>query len=492
MPNAQCPMPNAEKGIIVSVQPVDRCPECGGPVTQDSDTLDTWYGVSQWTWSTLLDPALTEDYSLSLKQIIEKSKDFQFHPTMVMETGYDILFFWVARMILMTTYSLSILDIGKKEEDRIPFKTVYLHGLIRTRDGKKMSKSHPETMIDPLDMIAKYGADALRLSMIVGQSPGNDSRLYEEKIAGYRNFINKLWNASRFVLMQCEQKGIDPKKLIMQSGILPAATERLTVADQALLCGIDRLIADVTKGLEEYRLSDVGDRLYSFVWDFYCDWYLELSKGEANCAVLVHGLRTILELLHPYCPYVTEELWAQVAAEGSPSLISASWPKAGKTSKEFMQAFDQLQVVIDVITSIRRLRSEQNVEAGKKIAITIHAKKHAKLLESQRSHIERMGHVGTLVIDAKPAKHEKVASAFLTDSEVHMSLEGLFDVAKLKASLEKEQAELSRYVQGLQGKLKNKGFIERAPKELVAAEKAKLAEAEAKLMKVEERMGEIK
>ena len=460
-------------GIIVSAKAIDTCPHCGGKVEQDQDTLDTWFSSAMWTWSTLVDSKLTGDPSLSLEEILKRSPDFQsFHPTSVMETGYDILFFWVARMILMTTYATG----------QIPFKTVYLHGLIRTRDGRKMSKSDPETMIDPLDMIAKYGADALRLSMIVGQSPGNDSRLYEEKIAGYRNFINKIWNASRFVLMQCEQKGIDPRKI--ENGTLKM--ENLSIADQALLCGIDRLIVDVTKGLEEYRLSDVGDRLYSFVWDFFCDWYLELSKGEANCAVLIHGLRTILQLLHPYCPYVTEELWAQVAADGSPSLISAPWPKAGKTPKEFVQAFDQLQVVIDAISSIRRLRAEQQVEAGKKITVTIHSKKHAKLLESQRSHIERMGHVGTLVIDAKPAKHEKVASAFLKDVEVHLSLEGLFDVGKLKASLEKEQAELSRYVQGLQGKLKNKSFVDRAPKEVVTAEKAKLAEAEAKLKKVEE------
>jgi valyl-tRNA synthetase len=465
-------------GLITSVKSIEECPHCGGKVEQDQDTLDTWFSSAMWTWSTLVDPKLTGDASLSLEEILKRSPDYQtFHPTSVMETGYDILFFWVARMILMTTYATG----------QIPFKTVYLHGLIRTRDGRKMSKSDPETMIDPLDMIAKYGADALRLSMIVGQSPGNDSRLYEEKIAGYRNFINKIWNASRFVLMQCEQAGVDPKK--MEKG--KWKIDNLSIADQALLCGIDRLIVDVTKGLEEYRLSDTGDRLYSFVWDFYCDWYLELSKGEANCAVLVHGLRTILQLLHPYCPYVTEELWAQVADEGSPSLIIAPWPKADKTPKEFVQAFDQLQVVIDVITSIRSLRAEQNVEAGKKVTVTIHSKKHCKLLESQRSHIERMSHVGTLVIDAKPAKHEKVASAFLKDVEVHLSLEGLFDVAKLKASLENEQAELSRYIAGLQGKLGNKNFVDRAPKEVVAAEKAKLAEAEAKLKKVEERMKEV-
>ena len=188
----------------------------------------------------------------------------KFHPTQVMETGYDILFFWVARMILMTTYAVG----------DIPFETVYLHGLIRTREGKKMSKSDPETMIDPLDIIPKYGADALRLSMILGQSPGNDSRLYEEKIAGTGIFVNKLWNASRFVLMQCDEAKIDPKTIAK----LPDSSA-LALPDRAILSRLQSIVEKVTKGLEEYRLSEVGDTLYSFVWDDFCDWYLELSKA---------------------------------------------------------------------------------------------------------------------------------------------------------------------------------------------------------------------
>jgi valyl-tRNA synthetase len=218
-----------------------------------------------------------------VQAMLARSPDFQkFHPTSVMETGYDIIFFWVARMILMTTYATG----------QIPFKTVYLHGLIRARDGRKMSKSHPETMIDPLDMIAKYGADALRLSMIVGQSPGNDSRLYEEKIAGYRNFINKLWNASRFVLMQCEEA--EECRSEDNGQCFNGQWTNLSLADRAILHATEVLIEDVTKGMEEYRLSETGERLYSFTWDYFCDWYLELSKGTANVAVLVHVLRRLL------------------------------------------------------------------------------------------------------------------------------------------------------------------------------------------------------
>jgi valyl-tRNA synthetase len=246
-----------------------------------------------------------------LRQILERSPDYQrFHPTQVMETGYDILFFWVARMILMTTYVTG----------NIPFETVYLSGLIRTREGKKMSKSDPETCIDPLAMIAAYGADALRLSMIVGQSPGNDFRLYEEKIAGYRNFVNKLWNAARFVLLICEKEGIDPKRLAAGS-----KQSVLSLADRWILSVTQRLIGDVTEGLEHYRLSQVGEMLYDFVWSKYCDWYVELSKEQPNAPVLLQVLRTILTLLHPYAPFVTEEIWAKV---GEGMLMRQAWPEA--------------------------------------------------------------------------------------------------------------------------------------------------------------------
>ncbi len=449
---------------------------CGSPVEQDPDTLDTWFSSAMWTWSTLVDPEKAKDFSLSLEEILKQSPDFQtFHPTSVMETGYDILFFWVARMILMTTYATG----------QIPFKTVYLHGMVRTRDGKKMSKSHPETMIDPLDIIPKYGADALRLSMIVGQSPGADSRLYEEKIAGYRNFINKLWNASRFVLMQCEQAGIDPKTIEK----LPD-TASLSLADQAILHTSEVLIDDITKGLEKYSLSESGERLYSFVWDYFCDWYLELSKGNANHAVLVHILRRILKLLHPYCPFVTEELWSQVGHSASKALISESWPTV-KKERLNPKAAENFQTLIDTISAIRRLRAENDIEPGKEIDVTLVSRKHSELLESQESHIRRMGKVKSLMISTDPKKQDNAASAFLTDIEVHLSLAGLFDPKKLSESLKKEQVELTKYMQGMKAKLENKSFTDRAPKELVDDQKAKLAETEEKLKKIAERLKQL-
>ena len=450
---------------------------------QDPDTLDTWFGVAMWTWATLVDKELTEDFSLSLKEILERSPDIQkFHPTDVMETGYDIIFFWVARMILMTTYTFSRLGIGKDESERIPFKTVYLHGMVRTRDGAKMSKSHPETMIDPLDIIPNYGADALRLSMIVGQSPGNDSKLYEEKIAGYRNFINKLWNASRFVLMQCEEAKIDPHSVI--------TFEAKSLADKALVHALQGLIDDVTKGLDEYRLSEVGERLYSFIWDFFCDWYLELSKGELNAEVLVHALRTIVHLLHPYCPFVTEEMWGHIKPESADMLMKENWPDSDSNAKD-QSAFDDLHVVISIISAIRSLRADHNIEQGKKVPVVIHSSDHIELLESQREHIIRLGRISELMIDAIPDKHEQTASMFLKDCEVHIPLEGVIDLEKEKAKLEEEKERLTGYAASIEKKLSNKKFVQNAPEEVVQTEKEKLENAKTKLEKIESMLKDL-
>lgn len=440
---------------------------------QDNDTLDTWFSSAMWTWSTLLDAKLAEDASLSLEEILAGSPDFQkFHPTQVMETGYDILFFWVARMILMTTYATK----------QIPFETVYLHGLIRTRDGRKMSKSDPETMIDPLDMISKYGADALRLSMIVGQSPGADSRLYEEKIAGYRNFINKLWNASRFALMQCEHAGVNP------ADVPSASFELRSVADKALYEELMAVRAEVTHGLTEYRLSEVGECLYAFLWDYFCDWYLELSKGESNPQFLLFALREILVLLHPYCPFVTEELWGHVKHRDDPMLAQMPWPEGGGASEETHEAHEALQHVIDVIVAIRKIRADQGVEPGQEIAVILHTKEWVNLFDSQADHVRRLAKVGSLTVETDARPHPNAASAFLPGIEVHVPLEGLIDLDKERASLEKEQGNLEKFIGALHSKLGNAQFIDRAPAELVAAEREKLAEAEGKLQKIAERV----
>jgi len=456
---------------MVSVVPPIMCPACDSKnIEQDPDTLDTWFSSALWTWSTLVDPKVAEDTSLSLEEILQKSPDYQhFHPTQVMETGYDILFFWVARMILMTTYVIG----------DIPFDTVYLHGMIRTREGKKMSKSNPETCIDPLEIIPQYGADALRLAMIVGQGPGNDSRLYDEKIAGYRNFINKLWNASRFVLMQCEDAGFDPQQEITLG--------ELSLADRALLSSLQQLVLDVTEGLEKYRLSEAGECLYSFTWDYFCDWYLELSKGETNPAVLVHTLRTLLLLLHPYAPFVTEELWSHVKPQQEGMLLKMPWPEADKKLHD-KDAEADLQVVIDVVSAIRKMRADHSVDPGMKVDVVIHTDKHLELIRSQREHIMRLARVRDWTLDAKPQQHENSASAFLKDIEVHLPLEGLIDLEKEKKNLSREREDIARYVQVIEKKLTNKDFTKKAPKDVVKSEQQKLQDFKEKLEKVEERL----
>jgi len=455
-----------------------------GEWEQDPDTLDTWFSSALWTWSTLVDPGLAEDFNLSLEDLLKKSPDFlKFHPTDVMETGYDILFFWVARMILMTTYVTG--SMPELEYGQVPFDTVYLHGMIRTRDGRKMSKSEPNTMIDPLDMITKYGADALRLSMIVGQSPGNDSRLYEEKIAGYRNFVNKLWNASRFVLMKCEEQGRNAEDI--------SKCSPTTLADKALMHALVRLQNGVTSGLKGYRLSEVGEQLYTFVWDFFCDWYLELSKGEANLDVLIHALRGILVLLHPYCPFVTEEIWAQIREKGADMLIKHPWPISllSIDGDDWEQAHDQLQILIDVITAIRKLRSEQGIEPGEEVTVKIFSKEHTALFDSQPEHIRRLAKVGSLTLSSKPEKLKNTAVAILSGAEVHLSLEGLIDVEVEKKKLCNEHADLTKYLSGIEVKLKDKSFTEKAPPKVVEMEKRKMEETSVKLKKIEMRLNNL-
>lgn len=437
---------------------------------QDEDTLDTWFSSALWTWSTLVDPEVASDTKLSLNEILEKSADYQkFHPTQVMETGYDILFFWIARMILATTYSTG----------EIPFETVYLHGLIRTRDGSKMSKSKPETCIDPLDMIDKYGADALRMSMVVGNTPGNDMRLYEEKIQGYRNFTNKLWNASRFVLGIFEGKGLTKEPEIDY--------DNLSDADEWILSKLNKTIEVSDKGLMEYKIGDVGQVLYDFMWNDFCDWYLELSKGEKqNPAVLYYVLKNILVLLHPFIPFVTEVIWNELP--GTDGLI-ISHPYAEVNGKK--HDWEGVDTIIGVITSIRKMRSENKIEPAQKIPVTIFGRSNTDLVKRNEEDIIRLGRVSEITIEKKGEKPAKAAADVVNGIEIFVPLEGLVDTEKEQARLEKEIANLEGYIKGLDSKLSNDNFVKNAPEAVVAGEKAKLEEAKNKVDKLKEQLGNL-
>jgi len=428
--------------VIVSTEAPAKC-KCGEiRISQDPDTLDTWFSSGLWTFSTLGWPDKTKDLDY-------------FHPTSVMETGYDILFFWIARMIIMSTYATH----------EIPFEKVYLHGLVRTREGKKMSKSDPATCIDPLDMIEKYGTDALRLSFIIGATPGNDVRLYEEKIAGYRNFVNKIWNASRFTLINVDEKHL--KSTFKKTDIK-------TRADKWIMTRLQNLIKEVTDDMENFRFSDAGTKIYNFTWCEYCDWYVELSKGEQlNPEVLIRVLKTLLTLIHPFVPFVTEALWTHL--EEKEMLIYKKWPKYDKTLI-FNKEVKEMELIHQVISYIRSVRSEYGVEPIKKIHAIIYAGNKTHFLEEKRDSIMKMGRLDKLEILEKGDKIDKAVNLFLSDIEIYLPLAGLIDIEKEKARLTKERNLLDQDKQGIESRLNNENFVNKAPKEIVAKEKARLEE----------------
>ncbi|KKQ60444.1 MAG: Valine-tRNA ligase [Parcubacteria group bacterium GW2011_GWE2_38_18] len=427
---------------------------------QDEDTLDTWFSSGLWTFSTLARSA--DDVKIEDGKLVIDSEDFRnFHPTNVMETGYDILFFWVARMIIMTTYAL---------ED-IPFQDVYLHGLVRDEKGKKMSKSLGN-VIDPLDMIKKYGTDATRLSLIMGSTPGNDMSLSEEKIAGFRNLTNKLWNISRFIETSYGfgQELINGKVI----GELEA-----TMADRWILFKFQNLVKEVSEDLDNYRFSQAGERLRQFTWDDLADWYLEVSKFEKSNAkqiILTHIVSDLLKLWHPFMPFVTETIWTEII--GGKMIMIESWPVGSLA--EIKIDFDK---IIEIIQVIRNARAENKVEPAKKIKAVICAGKQKELIESQSK----------LIINLKTGieeleileKGEKPDNAiFVTVGEIEIYLLGARDEAKEKIRIAKEIENLEKQIAIVRGKLENQEFVERAPTAIIEKEKAKLAGWQSELEKL--------
>lgn len=428
--------------------------------TQDEDTLDTWYSSALWTFSTLGWPEKTSDL-------------MRFTPSNVLETGYDILFFWVARMILQSTYALR--KTGFSEEQSIPFKDVYLHGLIRDIRGKKMSKSHPETCIDPLDMIEKYGTDAIRLSLVIGATPGNDMRLYEEKISGFRNFVNKIWNGARFVLLNLEEGAsgeLDPKTF--------------SRADKWILTRLNKIIEKASKELDAYQFSEAGMTVYDFFWGEYCDWYVEMSKVNKNPAVLKHVLQSTLKLLHPFMPFVTEAVWEQL--EPKEMLITAKWPEANP-EWNFKEETAEVQRVMELVSSIRSLRAEANVDATKKIHAIVYAHEDLGLMKDKAEIIKRLGNLGELELSETGPKVEKALAAFVGDIEIFLPLADLIDFEQEQKRITKDIQELERYIEGIERKLDNPSFVQNAPKEILEKEKSKLEESKSKLQKNRDQLG---
>ena len=415
---------------------------------QDEDVLDTWFSSGMWTFSTLGWP--------------EKSKDLEtFHPTQVLETGYDILFFWVARMILITTYALG----------QVPFEHVYLHGLVRDKQGRKMSKSLGNG-IDPLEMNAKYGTDALRVALIAGTTPGNDSRLYEEKIASYRNFINKIWNVGRFVLMN-QPALAKPHE--------PAHLREQSLTDRWFASRVAKVVEEVTGHLENYQLSLASERAYDFLWRELADWYLEINKFQPNPRLVTLGLETVLKLLHPFAPFVTEAIWQQL--HPGELLMMASWPKADGEARD-AAAEQQFADIQDVVTQVRNLRAQYKIAYTK--SFNLYA--IAELSVEAKQIVEQLCKV-KIVNESAPVGN--TTDIINSSYKLTVSLGDLIDVVAERKRLEKELVQLEKYITNQERKLDNKEFTDKAPVEIVEKEQANLAQKKAEQQALMEALAKL-
>jgi valyl-tRNA synthetase len=434
---------------------------------QDPDTLDTWFSSGMWTFSTLGWP---DNFKNG-----KKSGDLaRFHPTQVLETGYEIITLWVSRMIMMSLFAVG----------EIPFENVYLHGMVLDKHGKKMSKSKGNG-IDPIDMIEKYGTDAVRLSLLIGSTPGNDVRVSEERIEGFRNMVNKLWNVSRFII---QLKGDKETEFPIGNSVSGA----LTLADKWIISKMKNLILETTADLENYNFSQAGERLRDFAWNDLADWYLEVSKFEKNPEkeiILSLILKDLLKLLHPFIPFVTEAIWSSFAPRGGATedkdkLIIAKWPTVEKYEIEINNDFELIK---EIVSAIRNARSENKIEPAKKIKAVIYAGDKLDLIKAQSAIIKGLK-TGIEELEIK-ADGEKVENAiYAVAGGVEIYLIGAVDTEKEKARIEKEIVNLEKATKNLETKLANQEFIDRAPAEIVGKEKEKLENYKVELEKLREQM----
>lgn len=436
---------------------------------QDEDVLDTWFSSALWPFSTMGWPN-------------EESEDFQrYFPTDVLVTGYDIIFFWVSRMIFQSTHFT-----GKR-----PFQDVLIHGLIRAEDGRKMSKSLGNG-IDPMDVIEKYGADSLRYFLLTGSTPGQDLRFNWEKVESTWNFANKVWNASRFSLMN--MKGFTHEDIDL--------TGELSLADQWILTRLNDTIEHVTKNTDKYEFGEAGRYLYNFIWDDLCDWYIEMAKlplyGEDDVAkkttqsVLAHVLDMTMRMLHPYMPFITEEIWQKLPHQGE-SITIAPWPVVNEIFNN-PQAAKEMERLVSIIRSVRNTRAEVNTPMSKEVQLFIQAENDEIVneLESERHYLERFCNPSELIIAIKIDIPEKAMSSVVTGAEIFLPLEGLIDFNKEIERLEKELDKWAKEVERVQKKLSNQGFISKAPQNVVDEEREKEKDYIDKQTKVKERLAELR
>ena len=454
---------------IVSREVPTVCPKCGCThLTQDEDTLDTWFSSALWPFSTLGWPKKTPEYEY-------------FYPTDVLVTGYDIIFFWVIRMVFS-----ALEQTGKS-----PFKHVLIHGLVRDDQGRKMSKSLGNG-IDPLEVIDKYGADALRLTLITGNAPGNDMRFYWERVENSRNFANKIWNASRFIMMNMEKADFSNVKL-----------SDLTIADRWILSKVNDLAVEMTDNMEKYELGIAVSKVYDFIWEEFCDWYIEMVKprlyndADETKAAALWTLKTVLiralKLLHPYMPFITEEIFCNIQDEEESIMIS-DWP-VYKEEWSFKQDENAVDTIKAAVRAIRNLRTGMNVPPSKKATVYVVSSKSEirDIFEASKNFFATLGYASEVFIqDSKNGIDENAVSTLIHDAALYIPLAELVDIDKEIERLEKESGRLAGEIKRASGMLANPKFVDKAPAAKVEEEKAKLAKYTEMKAQVEERLAQLK
>jgi len=452
--------------ITVSREDACVCEKCGSAkITREEDVLDTWFSSALWPFETLGWPENTPDFNY-------------FYPTDVLVTGYDIIFFWVARMIFS----------GCEHTGKTPFHTVLIHGLVRDDKGRKMSKSLGNG-IDPLEMIEKYGCDALRMNMVTDNSPGNDMNFSTKRCEAMRNFANKLWNASRYVMMNLGEDAVNQ---------LPDM-DKLEIADKWVLSKLNTLIAESTANMDKYELGMAVKKVYDFIWDDYCDWYIELTKArlysedadrkQTAIAVLVYVLDQVLRLLHPFMPFITEEIWQSLPHEGS-ALIVAKWPEYNE-ALNFKAEENAMESVMEAIRAIRARRTEMNVPPSKKAALFVLTNKPQIFTEGE-GFIQRLAYADAVtLLDTEPANLDGMVTITTADAKLYIPMGQLVDVAKEIARISKELEAAKKFLASLEGKLSNEKFVSRAPEAVVNAEREKAAKHRDLIAQLEESLAAV-
>ena len=441
--------------MTVSKEDITSCPHCGGAVEQDSDTLDTWFSSALWPFSTLGWPDKTEDLDY-------------FYPTSTLVTGYDIIPFWVMRMMFS----------GLEHTGEVPFKHVFIHGLVRDAQGRKMSKSLGNG-IDPLEIVDKYGADALRFTLATGNAPGNDMRFSTERVEASRNFANKIWNASRFTLMNLE----------ITENRLP---DKLEIEDKWIVSKYNRLCREVTENIDKFELGIAVSKLYDFIWDSFCDWYIELvkprlfDKGSANARsaqyVLTYVLSNTMKLLHPFMPFITEEIWQHLPHEGESIMIS-EFPKYD-AALDFPDAEKDMEMIMSAISAVRNRRAEMNVPPSKKAKLII-VTSRKDIFSAGEAFFTKLASASEVEIisDRKNAPANSV-NIVVNGAELFLPMAELVDKEKELARLNKEKKELEGEIKRVESKLSNQGFIAKAPEKVINEEREKGEKYRAMLEKV--------